>query len=310
MGKTKKKTHQEFLKEMKIKHPNLEITGIYYNSSSRISYICKKCGLHWSAKAAKLSLGRGCPKCAGNKRKTTEEFIKEVNKINPNIKVLSEYKSTSNKVLFKCKKCGYEWETFPGGVLRGKGCMICGKKSMGDKLRKSHKDFANEISLINNNIELTSEYRGQKEKIWCQCKKCRYEWETFPTTLLAGHGCPNCSLSKGEEQISIILNKYNLLYETQKKFSGLIGVGGNQLSYDFYIPELNLLIEYQGKQHKRPIEYFGGVKTFERQKIHDKLKRNYAISNNFNFLEIWYYDNLQEKLEKTLDSITVTTAGY
>ncbi|MBR2652904.1 hypothetical protein IKD56_06345 [bacterium] len=309
MGKTIKKTHQEFIEEMKIKHPNLEITGIYYNSSSRISYICKNCGLHWSAKAAKLSLGRGCPQCAGNKKKTTQEFIREVNKINPNIKVLSEYKSTSKKVLFECKKCGYKWETFPGSILQGKGCMICGKKSMGNKLRKSHKDFEKDISLINNNIELISEYEGQRNKIWCKCKKCLYEWNIFPTVLLEGHGCPNCSLSKGEEQISFYLKQHNIQYETQKRFRDLKGIGGNLLSYDFYIPFLNLLIEYQGEQHKKPIDYFGGVETFERQKIHDKLKREYAIKNNYNFLEIWYYDDLKEKLKQTLNSITVTTAG-
>jgi predicted nucleic acid-binding Zn-ribbon protein len=309
MGKTIKKTHQEFIEEMKIKHPYLEITGVYLNSSSRISYICKKCGLHWSAKAAKLSLGRGCPQCAGNKRKTTQEFIEEVYKINPNVKVLSEYKRTSNKVLFECKKCGYKWEAFPGSVLKGKGCMLCGKESMANKLRKTHEVFKNEIFLINDNIELISEYKGQKNKIWCKCKKCGYEWRTFPTTLLGRHGCPNCSLSKGEEEISIYLDGNNIKYETQKRFENLKGVGGNLLSYDFYIPSLNLLIEYQGEQHKKPIDYFGGIETFERQKIHDKLKREYAIKNNYIFLEIWYYEDLKKKLEQTLNSITVTTAG-
>ena len=85
MGRTRKKTHQEFIKEMQIKHPNLTILSEYYNSQTRIKYRCNKCGLIWAATASKLSAGRGCPQCAGNKLKSHSEFVKQVKKINPNI---------------------------------------------------------------------------------------------------------------------------------------------------------------------------------------------------------------------------------
>ena len=74
------------------------------------------------------------------------------------------------------------------------------------------------------------------------------------------------------------------------------------LSYDFYLQQYNLLIEFQGKQHEQPIEYFGGEKTFKKQQEHDKRKREYAKQNNINLLEIWYYDfdNITEILNKEL----------
>ena len=77
------------------------------------------------------------------------------------------------------------------------------------------------------------------------------------------------------------------------------------LSYDFYLPIYNLLIEFQGIQHEQPIEYFGGEEQFEIQQEHDKRKREYAKQNNINLLEIWYYDidNIEEILTNTLNNL-------
>lgn len=309
MGKLKKKTHQEFIIEMQKKHPNLTILNEYFNSKTRMKYICNKCGLIWSATAAKLSLGRGCPQCAGNKLKTHEEFVKQVYSINPNIKVMSQYKSTAYKMSFKCNICGYEWNTKPGSILRGKGCYMCGKKSMSIKLTKSSLKFEREIKNISPNIQLLEPYRKDKIKILCRCLDCNEEWYSWPSSLQGGHGCPNCHKSKGETQIKAILDYYNIKFIYQYKFDDLVGLGGKKLSYDFYIPEYNLLIEYQGKQHKQPIEYFGGEETFKRQKEHDKRKREYAFQHNIKFIEIWYYEDINDKLKKTLNLETVTTTG-
>ena len=86
------------------------------------------------------------------------------------------------------------------------------------------------------------------------------------------------------------------------KFDGLVGVGGKSLTYDFYLPDNNLLIECQGKQHEKPIEYFGGEEQFKIQQEHDKRKREYAEANGYKLLEIWYYDydNIDEILNREI----------
>ena len=304
-----RKTHQQFINEMKVKHPNLEILNEYFNSSTRIKYYCKKCGLYWEAKASKLSLGRGCPRCAGNKRKTHEEYVKEVAKINPNIEVISEYVSTAQKVAFRCKKCGYEWATCPGSVLRGKGCYWCGKKSMGLKMRKSDKDFKQDIKRKNPEVEVIGTYIKDKVKVLCRCLKCSSEWYAFPSSLQGGHGCPYCKSSKGEEAIRTFLHDNDIEYIPQYKADDLIGLNGGLLSYDFYLPRHNILIEYQGKQHKMPIEYFGGQETFKLQKEHDKRKRDYAFKHHIKLIEVWYYEDVYDKLTKYLNIETLTTTG-
>ena len=57
------------------------------------------------------------------------------------------------------------------------------------------------------------------------------------------------------------------------------------LSFDFYVPQYNTCIEYQGVQHYKPVERFGGEEQFAIQQEHDELKRKYAKNNNFDLLE-------------------------
>ena len=85
------------------------------------------------------------------------------------------------------------------------------------------------------------------------------------------------------------------------KFDNLKGVGGNPLSYDFYLEDFNILIEYQGEFHDGTARQ-QTEEQFKIQKEHDKRKKEYAISHNINLLEIWYYDydNIENILKEVL----------
>lgn len=55
-----------------------------------------------------------------------EDFVKKVSDKKPTVEVLSEYKGQDQKVLFKCKICGHEWEAQARSMLRGlSGCRKC-----------------------------------------------------------------------------------------------------------------------------------------------------------------------------------------
>ena len=111
----------------------------------------------------------------------------------------------------------------------------------------------------------------------------------------------------GERSIKHYLDDNNIQYDKPKRFNGLVGVGGKLLSYDFYLPDYNLLIEYQGIQHEKPRD-FGGLseseayKNFLKQQEHDMRKRVFAENNGYSLLEIWYYDfyNISDILKKIL----------
>ena len=87
----------------------------------------------------------------------------------------------------------------------------------------------------------------------------------------------------------------------QKKYKDLTGVNSGLLSYDFYIPQKNILIEYQGEYH----DGTAGNQTNEEfiiQQEHDRRKRQYAKDHNIKLLEIWYwdFDNIEEILSREL----------
>ena len=74
------------------------------------------------------------------------------------------------------------------------------------------------------------------------------------------------------------------------------------LPFDFYLPDYNICVECQGKQHYIAMEYFGGEKQLKNQLLHDEIKRNYCKKENIKLIEISYlefkddsYKNILEK---------------
>lgn len=127
------------------------------------------------------------------KRKTHEEFIKELSIINPTIDVLDKYTTNNTKIMCRCKMDGYEWLAIPTNLLRGEGCSQCRDIKLSKMFSKSHDDFIQQIAMLNNNIEIIGHYKNNKTKIECKCKVDGYEWYSAPSQLLSGRGCPVCS---------------------------------------------------------------------------------------------------------------------
>jgi ribosomal protein S27E len=166
-----------------------------------------------------------------------------------------------------------------------------------------------EYSDKNNEIPLKV-YRASRFKYIWNCSNCKNEFSVAPYYRTSMDvGCPICSESKGEKRIRSWLNERHLYFEAQKEFDCLFGIGGGYLSYDFYLPNENLLIEYQGEFHDgNGNEYL--MENLKYQQEHDRRKRAYAYRNNIKLLEIWYwdYDNIEKILdEKITKSKTLIT---
>ena len=302
--KNRRKTHEEFCNDLFLLNDSIELLSEYLGAKEKINYKCKICGYEWKTQATHLLEGHGCRKCATKinslkQRKTHDEFIKELQQCNTTIIPLEEYKGIDTKIKFKCLLCEYEWKTIPYITLNGCGCPKCVGKY------KTTEEFKSEIYTVNPYIEILGEYINSNSPIECKCKICNYIWNPI-SIYLKSSGCPICNLSHGERKIMSILDEENIFYIRQKSFINLKGLGGRPLTYDFYIPQCNLLIEFQGKQHESPIRHFGGEKQFSTQQEHDKRKRKYAQQNNINLLEIWYYeiDNIKSILLQKITEIT------
>jgi hypothetical protein len=157
-----------------------------------------------------------------------------------------------------------------------------------------------------NNLKSPEEYLPHSGKrVYWICKN-GHEWEAEINSRTKGNSCPICNESKGEENIVKVLDKTNKLYYRQKMYENLLGLGNGLLSYDFYLPDYNLLIEYQGNYHDGTVGN-QSEEDFLKQQEHDKRKREYAEQHNIELLEIWYwdFDKIEEILSEKLNLINI-----
>ena len=299
-----KVTDEEFQTRLNSVHgSNIVNTEPFDKMNEKILFKCNLDGYTWKQYPSTILSGHGCPMCANNAKITEDDFLSNVNKYNRNIKILSKYNGMHNSVRCKCIIDGYEWSTSACKIISPNPKNRTGCPQCGGQKRRTLKSFIYDLSIINPKIKiLDTEFNRASDKIKCECIDCGHVWFARGTNLLSGYGCPNCKISKGEIKIKNYLDDADIYYEQQMKYDDLHGIGNGNLSYDFYIPSTNTLIEFQGKQHEKPIKFFGGIDQFKIQQEHDKRKRLYANDNNINLIEIWYYDykNIEEILRSRL----------
>lgn len=294
----KKKTHEEYVEELAIKNPDLEVLERYINATTPISHRCKIDMYEWKAVPNNLLRGHGCPKCANVLKKTTNEYMKELSKINPNIMVLGKYSGAHIPIKHYCKVHDITWMISPTNALSGNGCYECSKEKIGLKLRKKHDEYVKDLSIVNPNIEIIDEYINAHVHILHRCKIDGCEWYAQPYNILNGTGCPQCNESHGERQIRQWLQNNKFNYIPQKTFDDC--KNKQYLPFDFYLPDYNVCIEYDGEQHFRPVDHFGGECGFKKRKDNDAIKTKYCNDNNINLLRIPYFKNVEEELKKFL----------
>lgn len=167
----------------------------------------------------------------------------------------------------------------PHAHLNGSGCPKC----VG--FNKTTEVFISEAKLIHGNKYDYSlvEYTSATNKIKIICNKHGI-FEQKPNKHLNGNGCKYCFESKGEIKIVRFLDDNNVEYVREKRFKNCKNL--LPLLFDFYLPNQNLLIEYDGEQHFKSINYWGGDIGFKSRQINDEIKNKFANENSINLLRI------------------------
>lgn len=289
-----KKTHEQYQKELQLKFPTIQCVGKYDGAFAPISHKCIICKYEWDASPVNIINGTGCPKCGHHLKRTKEYYIDELKQINPQIELIGEFKNMTTHALHRCKVHDYCWNVVPNSIVSGTGCPICGIEKRTLNRTKKPEDFEKQLNLINTDIICLEKYHNAGTKIQVKCLKCNNVWKTLPFNLLKGSGCPNCNKSNGENIISDWLKNNNIDFIPQKKFKKC--KDKRLLPFDFYLPTYNMAIEYDGEQHYKPIDWFGGESGFEYIKKHDQIKTQYCKDNGIKLLRISYQDDIHEKL--------------
>lgn len=298
-----KKTTEEFIEEAKKAHGNKYdySKSNYINAKSAIEIVCLKHGSFWQIPNSHL-LGKGCLKCSGKYQYTTEEWVEEVLKKFPQNKDLYDYTNiiylnAKEKVTILCKKCGREFKQKASHHMEGHGCENC----------NNHKYNMEELiaifkELYGNNYDYSnSVFERIDKKIEIRCNSCNAVFMQSPTNHFIRGGCPNCFIrSIGEKNIASYLTEKGISYKQQ--YSDKRCFFKRKLPFDFFLPEKNILIEFQGPQHDKRFSWFHKTEAdFEKQLLKDELKRKFCIDYGFFEIEIPY--KWRDRIGEFLDPI-------
>ncbi len=269
----------------------------YVNKDDNLIWECTKCNYIWNASwHAIYGLNRGCPCCNGGIR--LEYDCVKSDFLQYGYKLLDEKYNNVGQKLSLIDNTGYKYYSSFEVFKRGNKIL--------DKFSKFNPYTIHNINLwckLNNKSFqlLSEEYIDNIHDLKWKCNLCNEIFYNAWVYVYSDGGCNLCTISKGENRIKQFLKIYNIEYRHQYVFNNC--KNKRVLRFDFYLPQYNLCIEFNGKQHYESVDLFGGEEYFELRKKLDKIKFDYCINNNINILVVpyWDYNNIEEILLKELN---------
>lgn len=235
--------------------------------------------------------------------------IKEIDSIWEPINI-DDFCDMNTRFPHKCKLCGNIRNILPKHNIKKDKKLTCFCNG-GPRTDEENLIFVKEICKEMNykfiDVFYDIDKNGKKEK------KIKFECPKHGTQIInfkrfkKGQRCGYCTSenklneSSGERRIRLILTKFNISFLQEHRLDYSL------LRYDFYLPDYNLLIEFDGIQHFEEVAYFASKEKSKEElnykQNNDKRKNQLAKEKNINLLRIPYYDfdNILEILIENLN---------
>lgn len=282
----------------------------YVNANTDVTIVCPKHGDFKMKPSAHFREKRICPNCRkeiGNtkgKEKNASKWFDQMNELWGNKFDFSktQYKNVRSNVTVRCIEHDQYFTTKATILSRGiGGCDKCYEQVFRQKhSEKMLPRFIKKANKIHGNYYDYSlvEYSNNQTLVKIICPK-HGVFEQIPDSHVnARCGCQLCTSSSGEKRIAAYLDSIGISFVFQK----YVKIDGANYYYDFFLPEKNIMIEYDGKQHYQPIKFFGGLEGFKSTQIRDDKKNKYCSDQGIQLLRIPYYDfdRIEEIIAGTL----------
>lgn len=274
----------------------IEYVSGYVNFSKKCYWKCKFDNHIWAATPENVIRNKeGCPLCAKEKRRIgrltpLEEIIEQVKIISEDtIEYVSGYINKNKKCKWKCKICGYEWETSPRSIINnGTRCPKCAIKRVSEKNKIPLEVILEQIKIkFNDEIEYVSDFVDIRTPCLWRCKKCGHEWKASPDNLLRIQKCCPCCVKKSiETPVMQALDKKNIKYKHNKWLRNCKPEWCRYpLKPDFYIETSKgiLWIETDGQQHHIALH---GEEVLKLQQKRDEFKNEYCKNNHICLIRV------------------------
>lgn len=282
MSKLTLDQHRARLTALGLELLDQEVQGVHTKINVRGT-----CGHTWSATPHNLYGGSGCPICYENHRGDclripTEEHRERLAALG--ITLLDECVvgvMTPTKVRWPC---GHITTPKLNNVYNGSGCVVCRGKKTTKRQTLPVETHRERLAALGYEL-IDQDVPGVHSKVAVR-GMCGHVWPASLHDIYQGYGCPICNESKGEKVVSATLLELGISFIRQATV--LIG-GKHRAFFDFWLPDLNVLIEYHGEQHYLSIDHFGGVENLKRTETRDKRKAEYAQEHGYSLIVVPYW---------------------
>ena len=287
-----------------------------FGTDEPLPIVCSDHGIFFQTAHYHGFHGRGCRKCAIIKHASgfllsTAEWKSRLSELPKWISFhLPKNHKARDEINCKCEKHG-EFKKPLYLLAKGNHCPDCSRSRASSKMQLTKLGI--EISSIEDKAVIENFWRKRLLKkhgdryeydfpdefnahtpIIITCRKHGVFEQTLSNHFYNNVGCPKCKMTRGERDIAKYLEDKKINYSYDKKFDDLRVT--RKLKFDFYLPDLNKLIEYDGVQHFEPVGFFGGEKGLKKTKAFDQKKNKYAKAKGIPLLRIKYDEPIEEKL--------------
>lgn len=310
---------EDYKKQVEEKHgSNFSLLTEYVNHATPIKVRHNICGKEYKISPQSFLEIKQCRHCEElSRRKYTIDDVRKIFDEHGMILVGDDYTMTGIPVPYICKnhpELGVQRRKLSSVLyLNQQGCPQCAAEERGKALRVDDKYYKTIVENMGYEfVKITRDEISYRPMVHYICPRHRDAGVQVKTanSFINNKGCPLCRESKGERLIRSYLNKHHIDFEQWKTFDDLRGTGDGKLSYDFFIQNFNLLIEFQGLQHYQESPMFykeNASMMFEKQQEHDRRKREYAARKGYVLLEIPY--NKMKSVDKILDDFFIVRIG-
>ena len=263
---------------------------VYIRASGMIIVTCPKHG-DFQQSANNHLHGYGCSKCKVETLRmafsdTKADFIRKARKKHGDkFAYAGKYVNSRTPMLIRCKLHG-KFHQKPIDHLKGSGCPKCGLDKLKLNNLSNHEEFVRKARAVHGvQYRYPEPYKLARQHLKVECIKHGL-FSVTPNNLLRGHGCPVCGESLGEKKVARVLEKLGASFTREKRFPDCRDK--RPLRFDFWLPTLNALVEFDGLQHHEPYELFGGTKMFEVTQRRDRIKTAYARKKKIRLIRVKY----------------------
>ena len=181
----------------------------------------------------------------------------------------------------------------------------------GSVVKQITSDFRYNIGCVVDGLLIIGRRKIPKYKYYSYiCVHDGYSGEIREDHLLRGHGCPVCHNSIGEKQVKEYLDTHKITFIPQYIFDDCKNI--KALPFDFYLPDYDACIEYDGIQHFNPIDFAGkgeewALQQFNELKHRDEIKNTYCRDHNILLYRIKYTQDVNTTLDELFATLKNNT---